>query len=141
MPLDFGGMYVLSNPSNNYLKSIQIAMAPKLVEVTNTATGEKEKEWQYLSANDVSLGHTIRGEVLSDKDGVVDMKDLRRDGDDGKDVVWRFEPLTYARWKALGEQGSISGYTPASSIKTDADVIHMYQMDWLQPCLSWWKLS
>jgi hypothetical protein len=140
MPLEFSGIYALYDVNQNYIRVTQVAMAPREVQVVDGDSGKKVKEWQFLVPNDVNLGHTIVGAIVLDKDGVVVVEDKRRTGDDGKAVMWRFEPLTYSAWKKIGEGGGISGYKHIlPKIKSDEDVLHLYRSDWLRPCMDWWK--
>jgi len=140
MPLDFTSIYALSDVNQNYIRVQQIAMAPRKVTVDDPVTGEPKEEWQFLVPSNVSMGHTIIGAVKSDKDGVVDIEDSARNGDDGKTIIWRFEPLSLKIWNEMGERGDIDGWEQIKDdMHNDKDVIHFYQHDWLLPRLSWWK--
>lgn len=138
MPFDFTGIYKLSDVNQNYVKASQIAMAPRHVKVPSPEGGTHE-EWQFLTANKVNLGHTIIGDITEDTDKSVEIEDDDRHGNDGKPVLWRFEPLTLKLWNEMGEKGEIGGWEELKeTINSDEAVIHFYQNDWLQPCLDWW---
>jgi len=140
MPLDFANIYMLSDVNQNFIKVQQIAMAPRVVKVKNRATGKQQDEWQFLVPSEVNMGHTIMGTVKSDKDDVVEILDEGRDGDDGKPIVWRFEPLTLEAWNAMGERGDVDGWEELTKkMHDDKDLLHFYKYDWVLPRMEWWK--
>jgi hypothetical protein len=142
MPLNFVGIYVLSDVNQNYIKVQQIAMAPRVVKVKDPSTGKKQDEWQFLVPSEVNMGHTIMGDVTSDEEGVVEIEDKGREGDDGGTVLWRFEPLTLEAWNTMGERGDIDGWEELTkSFHTDDDLLHFYKYEWMLPRLEWWKES
>lgn len=138
MPFDFTGVYKLSDANKNYVDASQIAMAPRKVKI-KAPNGETREEWQFLTANEVNLGHTIVGDVTKDEENVIEIQDTDRQGNDGEAVLWRFEPLTLKLWNEMGEKGEIGGWEELTEeMSTDSAVVHFYQHEWLQPCLSWW---
>jgi hypothetical protein len=140
MPLKFSSIYVLSDVNQNFIKVQQIAMAPRVVKVKNPITGDAQEEWQFLVPSEVSMGHTVLGEVVSDTDSTVDIEDKGRIGDDGNPILWRFEPLTLAAWNAMGERGDIDGWEVLTkNLHTDEELLRFYNYDWLLPRLEWWK--
>lgn len=140
MPLDFTSIYLLSDVNGNFMKAQQIAMAPRKVSVSDPETNHDYDEWQFLVPTETNLGHTIDGTVKKDEGGVVEIQDNRREGNDGKPVLWRFEPLTLEAWNKMGERGDIDGWEELKDqMKNDADLIHFYRHDWLLSRLEWWK--
>jgi len=140
MPLSFAGIYKLSDVNQSFVKAPQIAIAPRKVKVKDPDSGKTREDYQFLVANDVSLGHTISGEVGADDEGQFEIEDDERRGNDGKPVLWRFEPLTLKLWNEMGENDEISGWNELkSSIKDDADLLNFYRQEWLSPSLEWWN--
>lgn len=140
MPLDFTGIYKVSDINQNYIRVPQIGMAPRKVSVMLEDEPNPRDQYQFLVPNDVNLGHTIIGTIVQDdKTGVV-IEDEDRVGDDGGTVLWRFEPLTRVLWDEMGSQGYISGWDELKLTLTDDEsVLHFYNYDWLLTRLEWWK--
>jgi hypothetical protein len=138
MPLSFKTIYRLSDVNQNYIRHSQIAMAPRKVKISGP-DGARE-EYQFLVPNDVNLGHTIAGNVEKDEEDAIEIEDTERRGEDGKPVLWRFEPLTLKLWNEMGEAGEIEGWEElGSAIKDDAELKHFYRYEWLLPRLEWWS--
>lgn len=139
MPLNFTGMYKLIDATLNYIRVPQIAMAPRHVDIEVPELGGVHEAWQYLVPNDVNLGHTIVGQVVTDEDDFFEIQDLIREGDDGEPVVWRFEPLTFEVWTQMGKDGYVSGWDVLKDAITDDDSLsNFYYHEWLLSRLEWW---
>lgn len=139
MPLDFTGIYKLSDVNQNYVKTPQIAMAPKKVKVKDSHTGKTFEQYQFLVPNECSLGHTISGKVHADSDHSFEIEDHQRKSDDGKPIIWRFEPLTLKLWNEMGENGDVASWEKMKDdIKSDDDLLHFYKYEWLLPRMEWW---
>lgn len=139
MPLNFTGIYKLSDVNQNYIRVSQIAMAPRVVKVKGRDSEGTREQYQFLVPNDVNLGHTIFGKVEADDEHKFELEDTDRQGDDGKPVLWRFEPLTLKLWNEMGEKGEIGGWEELkASVKDDSELLHFYQYEWLLSRLEWW---
>lgn len=139
MPLDFTGIYKLSDVNQNYIRSPQIAMAPRKVKLKDPDSGEVLEQYQFLIPNEVNLGHTISGEIETDTDKAFELKDTERKSDDGKPILWRFEPLTLKLWNEMGEHGDVNGWgTLKDKIKDDDALLDFYRHEWLLTRLEWW---
>jgi hypothetical protein len=126
MPLQYDQVYLLTNVGGNFLEAPMIAMGVR-ERHGHSEKGGWRQMYQFLVNNDVHGGHQIFGDVVLDEDGVVELKDIEKVGDDGKEVVWRFEPLTLELWRTLGAQGHILGYEEIDSIPSDAELHEFYK--------------
>ena len=135
MALNFNEVYLLTNPSKNFLEARIIAMG-----VRNRQAVDKDDNWrtciQFVINSD--RGHQIFGKTTLDdiETGVVEMEDLEKISDDGKPVMWRFEPLTLTHWQALGEEGSIGGYAKLKEMLLTIGSVKEYYRD--QYVDDWW---
>jgi hypothetical protein len=132
MPFDFHEIYMLSNPTGNYMPVKQIAFGVR-------KSPDDEEGYQFLTNNDVDGGHSISGKIIHDADGVIVFEDDKQQSDDGKPVDWRFEPLTLKNWLEMGTEGSMIGFDQLrTQFKSDEDVRGFYLRDWLDD-FDWWK--
>lgn len=134
MGLKFREIYRLTNLGGNYLPGsmVVIGVRPDVDEPPDTA-------WQFLVNNEVHGGHAILGKILSElADGTVEVLDSDRKGDDGGSVIWRFEPLTLARFLEMVDEGDVGGDPDVlrSTFKSDAEVREFYEEKYLD---DWWQ--
>lgn len=133
MGLNFKTVYRLSNVGGNFLPGWMVAMGVRVVQENNG-----KPHWQFLVNSEVHGGHSLSGEVLSEiADGTVEILDAEKRGDDGGRVLWRFEPLTLARWEEMANVGQVTGYEELRKyIKDDADVVTFYVEKYMD---DWWQ--
>ena len=137
MPFDFKTVYVLTNLTGNFLPAPMVAVGVRRTNA-HDEKGRWRPQWQYLVNNDVHGGHELFGEIVrDDEDGVVEVQDSEKVGDDGKPVVWRFDPLTLAKWHDLGAQGEVIGYEKMKdAFVNDYQVCEFYREKFLP---DWWE--
>ena len=131
MPFNPNMVYRLTNPSRNFLEAPQIVLGleqtrGKMPAFGAGMAGVETALYGYIGADE--QGHSTYGEILAEyPDGTIDLRDLWRISDDDKPVIWRFEPLTLARWREMAD--GVQGYAElAGQIATDNDLQHFYRM-------------
>lgn len=108
MPFSFDEVYRLTDVSGSYLDSPMVALGVRKVQAPEA--GEGQETYQFLVNNPVHGGHQVIGKIVRDEEGVIELADSSKKTSEGKSVRWRFEPLTFDMWKAMGEAGSVGSY-------------------------------
>lgn len=133
MPLIFEMPYKLEVASNNYVAPTIVLGSRKAVRQDDE--GETGDVIEFLTTGDNP--HMIFGEPADRENGIVEIADEKRIGDDGKSILWRFIPLTLAVWRELGESGAISGYEKLKwQIKDEGTLANYYIGNFL---LDYWR--
>ena len=133
---DFNEIYKVYNVGGNYHPVPAIAFGVRVVSET-TREGVQRSGYAYLIPNDLSMGRTIWGGPDDNASRFsIEILDEDRIGNDGEEVIWRFEPLTYAMWLALGSD--IQGFSELrESLSTIYAVKEYYRQHWLDN--GWWS--
>jgi hypothetical protein len=75
-------------------------------------------------------GLVLQGRPVAIADGVIDFLDTQRTDNAGKEVVWRFEPLTLDVLASMRD--GVQNYSQlVQKIATDEDLQQLYMMEWL----------
>ena len=128
MPLKFMRPYKLVVASDNYVRPT-VAIGPRPAK-RDDGDGTTRECIEFLTIGE--NGHTIFGEPEDLEEGVVQIIDKQRVGDDGQPVIWHFIPFTLALWTEMGEGGAISGYEKLKSqIQDEGTLINFYLANFL----------
>lgn len=134
MPFDFDQVYLLTNPSGNFMGTGMVALGVRPTRDRPEHSDEFVSGWQFLVDSDVNGGHQILGNVVRDDGEVVEVEDIDKRGDDGKRVIWRFEPLTLPVWNTYARKAEVGGYAELKkSFRHDNDVRDFYREKYLDP--------
>lgn len=132
-PFSFDAVYALTCRTGNFFPRdlIQIALGVRGLP------GEGHQVVEFLNTSPVNGAHSIKGRIRQPTKHVIEVFDLGREGDDGKPIVWRFEPFTLRLWRKMGRAGSIDGYAEMKSwFSTDEALQRWYISNFRYP---WWK--
>ena len=132
MPLEFMRPYKLVVASDNYVKPT-VAIGPRPAR-REDLEGNLGDVIEFLTIGE--NGHSIFGKPEDLEEGVVQVIDKQREGDDGKPVIWHFIPFTLALWTEMGENGAILGFEKLKGqIQDESTLINFYLGNFLE---DWW---
>lgn len=127
MKLLSGNVYLLTNPSGNYLPEPQIAVAPKFFGPS---------ELGYLTAGSDINGHSIAFTSReSPETWVTTMVDARRRGAEGAPVDWKWEWLTPELWETFAKEHVPDYSEMRSFMNTGYNVQMFYLVNFAE---DWW---
>jgi hypothetical protein len=134
MPFNFEEVYLVTNPSGNFMRSPMIALGVRPVRDRAEHSDDFVNGWQFLVDNDAHGGHQILGSIVRDEGGVIEVRDIDKRGDDKKPVVWRFEPLTLPIWYTYARKAEVGGYDELkATFRHDNDLRDFYHEKYLDP--------
>lgn len=134
MPFDFEQVYLLTNPSQNFMRSAKIALGVRPTRDRPEHSDDFVSGWQFLVDSDAHGGHQILGDIIRDEGGLIEVQDIDKRGEDGKPVVWRFEPLTLPVWSTYARKAEVGGYEELKkSFRHDNDMLDFYREKYLDP--------
>ena len=87
MPFDFEQVYLLTNPSQNFMRSAKIALGVRPTRDRPEHSDDFVSGWQFLVDSDAHGGHQILGDIIRDEGGLIEVQDIDKRGEDGKPVV------------------------------------------------------
>lgn len=125
MKLNDHSVYLLTIPSENFVKGPIIAIAPKYLS---------ETEVGYLVASPTSLGHHIVFDHSESTETELILRDADRVGDDGEPIFWKFEYLTHDLFATLGD--TVSEHAQVMQTLTDTYMVQIFYLDYDE---DWWQ--